>query len=374
MPTIPLLTLDHQNRPLGDEFRAAFNALLESQHFILGSAVREFEQAAAAYLRVPHAIGCASGSDALLLALLAAGVGPGDAVLTTPFSFFATAGYIVRAGARPVFCDIDPRTFNINPDLIEDAARHSALPVKAIIPVHLFGGAADMDPLLAIAQKHGWAVIEDAAQSIGAEYKGRRVCSLGSIGCLSFYPSKNLGAFGDGGLVTTSDTELATRLAALHMHGESSKYVHQYVGINSRLDTIQAAILAIKLRHLDEWTAARQRNAALYNQRFGGLDPDRLVPPSAATYQTRHVWNQYTLHAAQRDQLKGFLASRGIGSAIYYPLALHMQPCFRDLGYREGDFPESERAAREALSIPVHDGLGADEVEYVAQAVTDFLA
>jgi dTDP-4-amino-4,6-dideoxygalactose transaminase len=366
---LPLLTLDHQNRPLGDEFRAAFAHLLDSQHFILGPEVRAFEQAAAAYLQVPHAVACASGSDALLLALLAAGVGPGDAVLTTPFTFFATAGYIVRAGARPVFCDIEPGTFNLNPALIEDAARRSPLPVKAIIPVHLFGAAADMDPIAAIARRHGWSIVEDAAQSIGAEYRGRRVCSIGDTGCLSFYPSKNLGAFGDGGLVTTTDPALAARLAALHMHGESSKYIHQYVGINSRLDTIQAAVLSIKLRHLDEWTATRQRNAELYGTLLAGLD---LGLPAAAPYQTRHVWNQYTVRSPRRDQLKDHLAAQGIGSGIYYPLPLHLQPCFEYLGYQAGDFPESERASREVLSLPIHDGLTPADIERVARAIAEF--
>lgn len=367
---IPLLDLRPQNEPLRAEIEAAFARIIEAQSFILGPDVAALEQELAAYLGVPHTVACANGSDALVLALRVSGIGAGDAVLVPPFTFFATAGAVSRVGATPVFADIDPQTFNLDPAALEDVARRHPH-IKAVIPVHLYGGAADMDPLLDIAQRHGWCVIEDAAQSIGAEYLGHRVTGLGVIGCLSFYPTKNLGTFGDAGLLTTTNPALATRLAALRQHGESSRYVHEYIGMNSRLDSLQAAVLRIKLRHLDAWTEARQRNAAYYHQRLDGLSLD-ITLPCPAPYQTRHVWNQFVVRSPRRDQLKEHLATHGIGTAIYYPIPLHLQPCYQHLGYREGELPVSERACREVLALPIHSGLSDSDLDYICDALATF--
>jgi len=315
-------------------------------------------------------VGCASGSDALLLALLAVDVGPGDKVLTTPYTFFATAGAISRAGATPVFADIDPVTFNIDPNAAEHVLK-TVPGIKAMIPVHLFGACADMDPLLDSANRHGCVVIEDGAQSIGAEYKNRKAQSMGQIGCISFFPSKNLGAFGDGGMLTTNDPELARKLGSLRLHGTTKKYYHEWVGINSRLDTIQAAILKVKFRYLDSWTAGRQNNAALYRNLLGGRDlPVQL--PVEADYQTRHVYNQFVISVPARDNLKAWLQENGVGTEIYYPLPMHLQPCFKDLGYHEHDFPNSEAAARETLALPVHSGMPGEDIEYVSELIIDF--
>jgi dTDP-4-amino-4,6-dideoxygalactose transaminase len=366
--SIPLLDLAPQNGPLREEILAALLRVIDSNRFILGGDVEALEREVAAYLRVPHAVGCASGSDALFLALLACGIGSGDEVLVPPFTFFATAGAVTRVGATPVFADIDPLTFNLDPRKAREAAdRHPR--IKALIPVHLFGGAADMDPLIALARERGWAVIEDGAQSIGAEYNGRRVMSLGDIGCLSFFPSKNLGAFGDAGMLTALDPEIARRLSALRVHGSFEKYRHEWAGVNSRLDTLQAAVLRVKLPRLDEWTEGRQRNAALLTALLEGLP---VTPPRPAPYQTRHVFNQYVIRAPRRDELKQFLASRGVGTEIYYPVPLHLQPCYRGLGIGEGALPESERAAREVLALPVHAGLQPGDVEYVAEQIRAF--
>ena len=365
---VPLLDLGALHRPIRGEVLAAMERVVDSNHFILGEDVRQLEKSIADYCQVPHAIGCGSGSDALLLAMMAAGVGPGDAVLTTPFTFFATAGSIVLAGATPVFVDIDPATYNMDPQALAETIRRT-LRAKAVIPVHLYGGCADMDPIMEIARGRDCLVIEDGAQAIGAEYKGMPAQSIGNIGCLSFYPTKNLGAFGEGGMVLTGDERYAEKAKALRVHGASKKYLHQWVGLNSRLDTLQAAILRVKLRYLDAETAGRQKNAARYRANLAGVPVGLPVP---APYQTRHVYNQFVIRAPERDRLKAHLEENGVGCDIYYPLALHMQECFRDLGYRTGDFPESEKAAREVLALPIHSALAEEDVDYVSAQIRGF--
>lgn len=367
---IPLLDLEAQHRAIRQEVLAAVTAQIDSQKFIMGEPVKDLEKRLADYTECRFALGCASGSDALLLALMAYGVGPGDIVITVPFTFFATVGAIARLGATPVFVDIEPDTFNMDPAHLEEVlSRHPN--AKAIIPVHLFGASANLGPILAAAEKHGVPVIEDAAQAIGSEYNGRRVGTWGSIGCFSFFPSKNLGGYGDGGLVTTNDPALAEKLGALRVHGARKKYFHDWVGINSRLDTLQAAVLAVKLNHLDSWTAQRQRNAALYQD----LLTARQVPvtiPRPLPYQTRHVWNQFTIRTSRRDELKDALQQQGIGTEIYYPLSMHQQKCFSYLGVPEGSLPVSEQAAREVLSLPVYSELEPSDIEYVVDAVARF--
>jgi dTDP-4-amino-4,6-dideoxygalactose transaminase len=345
-------------------------ALIDSQKFILGDEVKAFEREIAPYCGAQFAVGCASGSDALFLALLAAGIEPGDRVATTPYTFFATAGAISRAGAIPVFVDVDPETFNLDPALLAQTLR-STEKVRAVIPVHLFGGCADMDPILDLSAQCDLAVIEDAAQAIGSEYKGRRAGSLGHMACFSFFPSKNLGAYGDGGLIATDDAATADMLAALRVHGRKGKYIHDWIGINSRLDALQAAVLRVKFRHLDGWTARRQENAALYRQTIAELGLPVAAPPPPA-YQTRHVYNQFVIRSADRDRLQAFLKERGIGSEVYYPLPLHLQQCFASLGYQRGDFPVSERLARESLSLPVNPEVSAGDIAYVCESIWAF--
>ena len=369
---IPLLDLEAQHRPLREELLGAMTRVMDSQHFIMGPEVKQLEQAIAAYTGVARGISCASGSDALYLALLAAGVGPGDVVLTTPFSFFATAGSISRAGARPVFVDIQPDTFNIDPERLAEAVKAHPR-VKAIIPVHLFGACADMDPILQIAAGCGAMVIEDGAQSIGAEYKGRKAQSMGNIGCISFFPSKNLGGFGDGGMVLTNDSSLADKMASLRLHGTTKKYYHPYLGTNSRLDTLQAAILLVKLPHLDGWSAGRARNAAKYRRILGAAGLP-IVLPVEAPYQTRHVYNQFVIRCPRRDELKAYLQQHGVGTEVYYPLSLHQQPCYADLGYAEGSMPVSEQASKEVLALPVHANLADEDIAYICELVRSFYA
>lgn len=367
---VPLLDLRPQNEPLRAELEEAVARVFQSQHFILGPDNDEFEREMAAWLNVPHALGCANGSDAILLALMATGIGRGDEVAVPAFTFFATAGAVSRTGAKPVFVDIESGTFNLDPAALDEAARlHPRL--KAVIPVHLFGGAADMDPIIATAARHGWSVIEDGAQSIGAAYKGKPCFGLGQMATLSFFPSKNLGAFGDAGMITTADDRLAEVVSALRVHGSREKYKHEWIGFNSRLDTLQAAILRVKLRHLDEWTAARQHNAARYQEILKAASLPITIP-QAAPWQTRSVWNQFVIRAPRRDELKAHLAAAGIGSEIYYPIALHRQPCFLDLQYAEGSLPESERACREVLALPIHSGLNDGDIEYVCDGIAGF--
>ena len=371
---IPLLDLRKQYAAFKHEVGRAIERVLDSQYFILGEEVQAFEARAAEYCGVRHAVGCASGSDALLLALLALEIGPGDEVVTVPFTFFATAGAIVHAGAKPVFVDIEPGTFNMDAGQLEFVLKRHPK-ARAILPVHLYGGCADMDAILELARTKGIAVIEDAAQAIGSEYKGRRAGGLAELGCFSFFPSKNLGAFGDGGMVTANDDRLAERLRALRVHGSQTKYVYDWVGLNSRLDALQAAVLRVKLQYLDGWTEGRQRNAAHYTRRFqelGAPDEVPVVTPAAAPYQTRHIYNQYTLRCQRRDELRHALTAEGIGTEIYYPLPLHLQKCFADLGYRAGDFPVSERYAHEVLSLPIYPELAEPELDRVADAIAAF--
>lgn len=367
---IPLLDLAALHAPLREEILAQMVRVVDSQKFIMGEDVKELERLIAGYTGTQFAVACASGSDALLLALLAAGVGTGDRVLTTPYTFFATAGAITRAGATPVFADIDPVTYNLDPVQALRVMKSRA-PIKAMIPVHLFGGCADMDPLLEAAREHGCVVVEDGAQSIGAEYKTRKAQSMGTMGCISFFPSKNLGGFGDGGMVLTDDPELARKLSSLRLHGTTKKYHHELVGINSRLDTLQAAILKVKFSQLDAWTAGRQRNAELYRSlvRASKLPVGSTYP---ADYQTRHVYNQFVIRCSRRDELKTWLQENGIGTEVYYPIPLHRQPCYSGLGYREGDLPESEKAARETLALPVHSALSREDIEYVCDRIKAF--
>jgi len=367
---VPLLNLRAQHDEIRAEIREAMERVIESQQFILGAEVEQFERRLAEYCGVGHAIGCASGSDAVLLALKAAGIGPGDEVITTPYTFFATAGAIVHAGARPVFADIEPVSFNLDPARFEDAAKRHPQ-ARAVIPVHLFGACAQMEAIGDIARRRQMVVIEDAAQAIGAEHNGTRAGGLSAIACFSFFPTKNLAAFGDGGALTTRDAELAARLRVLRMHGSRERYLYEEVGYNSRLDALQAAVLSVKLRHLDTWTAARQRNAELYRQRLAGAGLP-IALPSAQPWQSRHVYHHFNIRAARRDALRAFLMTEGIGAEVYYPKPLHLQECFGGLGYRAGDFPEAERLAAEALALPVHSELHEGDIDAVAGAIKRF--
>ncbi|MGQ9713038.1 MAG: DegT/DnrJ/EryC1/StrS family aminotransferase [Desulfotomaculales bacterium] len=371
---IPVLDLTRQYNTIRKEIDAAVARVLSSGRFILGSEVEAFEQEVAEYLGVRHAIGVASGTDALLLSLRALGIGPRDAVVVPSFTFFATAGVVHNVGATPVFVDIDPHTLNIDPRNVEERlATDPTLraKTKAIIPVHLYGQMADMDEIMAIAREYELFVIEDAAQAIGAEYRGRKAGSIGHLGCFSFFPTKNLGAYGDGGMVVTNDDELAERVRMLRVHGARPKYYHHLVGYNSRLDALQAAILRAKLPHLPEWSAARQRLAARYDELLREIDG--LVLPYRATDRT-HIFHQYTIRVlgGKRDALRAYLAEQGIATEVYYPLPLHLQPCFRHLSYREGDLPESERASREVLSLPMFPELTEEEQGYVAEEIRGF--
>ena len=369
---IPFLDLQSQYLDIRDSVLADVARLFDSQQFILGEAVRRFEDELAAYCGAKFAVGCASGSDALMLALMALGIGPGDEVLTSPYTFFATAGSIAHLKAVPIFADVDPTTFNLNVDSVQQALeRHPR--VRAIIPVHLFGGCADMDSISHLAAGRGIPIIEDAAQAIGAEYNGRRAGSLGTAACFSFFPSKNLGGFGDGGMITTGDPEFAERLRALRMHGRTGEYIHEWIGVNSRLDALQAVILSVKLRRLDFWTVRRQENAQLYGRLFRELNIPVLTPRAAA-FQTRNVFNQFVIRASERDCLRAHLAKLGIATSIYYPLPLHLQPCFANLGYRKGDFPVSEQLASETLALPVYPELSSEQIERVAAGIASFYA
>ena len=368
--TVPLLDLNAQHRSIREEVLAEVTRVIDSQKFILGDDVKRLEQAIAPYCGAKFAVGCASGSEALFLALLALDLHPGDEVVTTPYTFFATVGAICRAGAAPVFVDVEPATFNM--DMRQLAAVLDAHPkVRAIIPIHLFGGCADMDPLCELAGARGIAVIEDAAQSIGSEYKGRRAGSIGDMGCFSFFPSKNLGGYGDGGMLTANDPALAERLAALRVHGTKRKYYHDYIGINSRLDALRAAVLRVKFKYLDSWTGQRQRNAAIYREMLAGMDVP-VVAPAAMPYQTRHIYNQFAIRCEERDGLQAYLKEHGVGSEVYYPLPLHLQICFAHLGYKAGDFPVSEQLARESLALPIYAELQTSDLEYVGSLIASF--
>ena len=389
---VPLLDLGAQYQYLKDEIQAAMGRVVESQHFILGPEVESLEEEVAAYSQCRFGIGVSSGTDALLVALMAIGVEAGDEVITSPYTFFATAGSVARLGARPVFVDIDPETFNLDPNRLEEAMTEKT---RAIIPVHLYGQMGDMDAVLAIAERHQLRVIEDAAQAIGAEDRGRRAGSLGHLGCFSFFPSKNLGAFGDGGMVTTSNPELADRVRILRNHGYRPKYYNRVLGGNFRLDALQAAVLRVKLRYLESWTKARQRNAGLYRELFAGaclvMDasagecfqngcqaefcavegaPGLRLPAEVAN--RRHIYNQFVIRVGRRDALREFLTQEGVGTEIYYPLPLHLQECFANLGYRSGDFPASECAARQTLALPIYPELTQEQLERVVHVIADF--
>lgn len=365
---VPLLDLTRQYISIKDEIDGAMASVLQSQRFILGPVVEQFEKQIAEYCGIRHAIGCASGSDALLLALMAAAVGAGDEVITTPFSFFASTSCIVRLGARPVFVDIDPGSFNIDAREIADALTPRT---KAILPVHLFGQCADMEPMLELARERNLVVVEDAAQALGAEYKGRRAGTIGQFGCFSFYPSKNLGGFGDGGLVTANDDGLADQVKLLREHGARPAYIHKMVGINSRLDALQAAVLSVKLKYLDEWTIKRQEHARYYDRQFAGVE--EVIAPRDRGYG-RHVYNQYVVQVPRRDELVEALQKKGIGSQIYYPHPLHLQECFKFLGYREGDLPVAEEVCKRVVALPVFPELRREELDYVVDALKGFFA
>jgi dTDP-4-amino-4,6-dideoxygalactose transaminase len=383
---VPLLDLKSQYAPLRAEIEQVIKEICDSQRFVLGAKGALLEKEVARYSQAAHGIGVSSGTDALLVALMALDIGAGDAVITTPFTFFATAGVIARLGARPLFCDIEERTFNLDPHAVERfiaadcdldgdrlVHRGTGAPVKALMPVHLYGQMADMDALNAIARKHRLAVIEDAAQAIGAELAdGRRAGSVGDVGCLSFFPTKNLGAFGDAGMCVTNDAALAERLKILRVHGAEPKYFHSLVGGNFRLDEIQAGVLAVKLTRLDDWTHARQRNAAHYTSLFAAARLGDRVGAPFVKAGDRHIFNQYVIRTPDRDRLRAYLDGRGIGTEIYYPRSLHEQQCFAYLGHEPDDFPVAHRAAQEVLALPVYPELTAEQREYVVAEISAF--
>jgi dTDP-4-amino-4,6-dideoxygalactose transaminase len=366
---MPFLDLKAQYAGIRQEILDAVTRVLESQHFILGPEVEALESEVSALTACSHAIGCASGSDALILALLALEIGRGDEVITTPFTFVATAGSITRVGAKPVFVDIDPETFNILPKAIEKVITSRT---RAIMPVHLFGLSAEMNEINEIAAANRIAVIEDAAQALGARYEGRAVGSMGVLGCFSFFPSKNLGGAGDGGLVTTNDATLAERIRRLRVHGARKKYEYELLGMNSRLDALQAAILRVKLRHLDQWTAGRRRNAERYCDLFHEFRLESVLKSPVAPSLSTHVYNQFTIRVRERDALREHLQSRGIPTEIYYPKPLHLQKAFAYLGHRPGNFPESEAAGLEVLSLPIYPELTDEQQRAVVAGIADF--
>jgi len=362
---VPLLDLKAQYAAIKDEVSRAISEVCENQAFALGPAVAEFEEKIAAYCNSKHAIGVSSGTDALIVSLMALGIKPGDEVITTPFTFFATAGSVVRLGAKPVFVDVDPDSYNIEASAIEQKITERT---RAIVPVHLFGQVAQMKAIMEIARRHNLAVIEDAAQAIGASQDGIKCGNFGDCGCFSFYPAKNLGAFGDGGLVTTNREDLAQKIRALRDHGQNPRYFYKMIGGNFRLDGIQGAVLTVKLKYLDGWNEKRRHNAALYDSIFA----DSPVKQPKLDANNISIYHQYTVTVSERDKLQKFLAENNIGSAIFYPKPLHLQECFSDLGYRLGDLPIAERLCNEVLSLPVYPELVQEQVEYAAKTVLKF--
>jgi dTDP-4-amino-4,6-dideoxygalactose transaminase len=386
MTNVPLLDLKAQFAQIRAEVMPAIEQVCASQHFILGAHVHALEEEIARYCGASAGIGVSSGTDALLLALMALGIGAGDEVITSPFTFFATAGTIARAGARPVFCDIDPLTFNLSPVAVQAfidercvrqggqlVNRATGGRVKALMPVHLYGQSADMGALMAVARQHGLKVIEDAAQAIGTAYtNGQRVGTFGDVGCFSFFPSKNLGAFGDAGLCTTNDAELAESMRVLRVHGGKPKYFHAVIGGNFRIDELQAAVLRVKLKYLDGWTQGRQRNAAYYDSAFADARLGQKLRTPVAIEGGRHIFNQYVVRVQRRDALKQRLAEHNIGTEIYYPVPLHLQACFAYLNYRAGDFPHSELAAEETLALPIYPELEQAQLAHVVTSIAEF--
>jgi dTDP-4-amino-4,6-dideoxygalactose transaminase len=384
---VPLLDLKLQYEPLAERIQAVIAKVCASQHFILGPAVKELEASLATYSQCRFGIGVSSGTDALLLALMTLGIGAGDAVITSPFTFFATAGTIARTGATPLFCDIDPVTFNLSPQAVQEFIQKKCQRkadglftaqgerIKAIMPVHLYGQMADMPALMQIAQANGLRVIEDAAQAIGAEdAQGRRACSYGDVGCLSFFPTKNLGAFGDAGMCVANDPALAEKLDILRVHGGKPKYFHSFIGGNFRIDELQAAILNVKLEYLDKWSAGRQKNAAYYDAAFSRADLGRAVQTPVALPGHRHIYNQYMVRVRDRDLLRQHLTANGVGTEIYYPVPLHLQKCFAFLGHGRGAYPESERAAEEVLALPIFPELTDEQIQYVVDTIAAFFS
>ena len=373
---VPLLDLKKQYHSIKEEILTVAEEIFESQYFILGPRVEALEKDIAGYCSSNHALGVSSGTDALLISLMAMDIGAQHTVITTPYTFFATAGSIFRTGARPIFVDIDPDTYNMSPQGLERAIAsmtdNELERLKAVIPVHLYGQCADMDPILTIAKEYHLAVIEDAAQAIGAEYRGRRAGSMGDLGCFSFFPSKNLGAFGDGGMVTTDSDELYDKLRILRVHGSHPKYYHKLAGGNFRLDAFQAAVVSVKLKHLDKWTKARQENARKYRKLFedSGIDDVIKLPVEK---EDRHIYNQFVICLTdKRDELRLFLNETGVGTEIYYPIPMHLQECFLDLNYKKGDFPEAERAALHTLALPIYPELLDDQLAYVVEKIKAF--
>jgi len=384
---VPLLDLKLQYEPLAEKIQAVIAKVCASQHFILGPAVKELEASLATYSQCRFGIGVSSGTDALLVALMTLGIGAGDAVITSPFTFFATAGTIARTGATPLFCDIDPVTFNLSPKAVQEFIQKKCQRgadglftakgerIKAIMPVHLYGQMADMPALMQIAQANGLRVIEDAAQAIGSEDAlGRRACSYADVGCLSFFPTKNLGAFGDAGMCVTNDPSLAEKLDILRVHGGKPKYFHSYIGGNFRIDELQAAVLNVKLEHLDKWSAGRQKNAAYYDAAFARADLGRAVQTPVALPGHRHIYNQYMVRVRDRDLLRQHLTANAVGTEIYYPVPLHLQKCFAYLGHGRGAYPESERAAEEVLALPIFPELTDKQLQYVVDTIAAFFS
>jgi len=373
---VPLLDLKEQYKTIKEEVLETAEELFESQYFILGPRVASLEKEIADYCASKHAVGVSSGTDALLISLMAMDVGYQDTVITTPYTFFATAGSIARTGARPIFVDIDPDTYNISPECLESTIDSMSLKeverLKAVIPVHLYGQCADMTPILEICERYNLAVIEDAAQAIGAEYRGKRAGSLGDFGCFSFFPSKNLGAFGDGGMVTTNSDDSYDKLCTLRAHGSRPKYYHKLIGGNFRLDAFQAAVVSIKLKYLDQWTKARQKNAKNYRSLFKHADLEDVVQLPYEK-EDRHIYNQFVIRVKERrDDLRGFLNDAGIGTEVYYPVPMHLQACFFDLNYKKGDFPAAEHAALHTMALPIYPELSEDQIEYVVEKIKGF--
>lgn len=362
---IQMVDLKRQYQKIKPEIDSAIHEVLDSTQFILGKKVQEFENNAANYLGVKYAVGVANGTDALQIALMALGIGVGDEVITTPFTFVATTETIVMLGAKPVYVDIDPISYNINPSKIKEKITSKT---KAILPVHLYGNPVEMDEILSIAKEYNLYVIEDSAQAFGSEYKGKKVCSFGDVACISFFPSKNLGCYGDGGMVVTNSEEIHEKVRMIASHGSKVRYIHEVLGMNSRLDAIQAAILNIKLRYIDEWNDKRAKFAELYSQRLDSIP--QVKTPTKEEY-AKHIFHQYTIRVEKRDELQKFLTTKNIPTAIHYPIPLHMQPAFRGFA-EEGSLPEAEKAAKEVISLPMHPDLLEEEIEYITNSIKEF--